>query len=790
MARERLNRSRQAMGSMASGGRTKAGGGQRGLAKCQNLRLRAVGAAIFLLLAGLVAGGSVVAAKSDLAVPTNKKAKSDKVNPDLKTPPKGTRMYVTANRITYNSRTKIAVATGKTYMTYGKYVLVASKVTYDQKNDRMTAEGEVRLTEPGGNVLEADFAQLENKFRDGFARHLRLLLTNDATVTADYARRRDGYLTTYENVTYTRCKTCEIAPGVPLWQIRSAEVKHNEHNHRIYHKDATLEFLGLPVFYTPYFRHADPTLKRDSGFLSPNFVHSSKIGFGVEVPYFWNIAPNMDATFRPLITTRQGPMARGIFRHRVGGGQYSIDLAGIYQLDDNLPRPDDRHFRGFVQTQGDFRINDRWTWGWDITEATDRTFARRYKIDSRDHIENIIHLTGLSGRNYFTAQALQFRGLLATDDNDTFPFVAPYIRHSYTFDQPVLGGELGLETNIYSLYRDDPVALYPTVNQGKTQTRGVFTAHWQRQFIGAAGTIVTPFARLRNDVYYTEKLPDPGNANGFRDDDVTARVLPTAGVDLRWPFVRSDPLGQHVLTPVAQVISASNEYKEDRFGNEDAINLNYDTTSLFLTDRFTGLDRFEGGTRANVGMLYSLLLPEGGYLRASFGQSYHIAGENSFTKFSGLEGTYSDFVAGISLAPIDGLQFTYQVRADERSLDIRSQEAGLSFTAGRLTASASYVDVDAEPAYGRPRREEQIWSTADFSLGGGLSIFGGARYDLVDDKLVRALAGVGYECDCFTAKVFYKFDNTSDNEFDGSSHSIFLSVDFHTLGGATVGTGL
>ncbi|MGE4244777.1 MAG: LPS-assembly protein LptD [Parvibaculaceae bacterium] len=775
---------------MASGGRTYAGGGQWGLAKRQNLRLFALGATLLLAMAILLAGGlsSSVSARSDLPVPSNKNKKADKINPDLKTPPKGTRVNVVANRITYNSRTKIAVATGSIYMTYGRYVLVATKVTYDQKNDRMTAEGEVRLTEPGGNILEAEFAQLENKFRDGFARHLRLLLTNDATITADYARRRDGYLTVYQNVTYTRCKTCEISPGVPLWQIRSAEVTHDERKHRIYHRDATLEFLGLPVAYTPYFRHADPTLKRDSGLLSPNFMHSNKTGFGVEIPYFWNISPNMDVTFRPLVTTRQGPMARGVFRHRVGSGEYSIDLAGIYQLDDNLDPPDDRHFRGFARTQGDFRINDRWTWGWDITQASDRTFARRYRIDSRDHIENVIHLTGLSGRNYFSAQALQFRGLLSTDDNDTYPFVAPYIRHSYYFDQPVLGGELGFDTNVYSLYRDDPIALYPDVNQGETQTRGVFTAHWQRQFIGGMGTVVTPFARLRNDVYITHKLPDPGN--GFRNDEVIGRVLPTAGVDMRWPFVRSDALGQHVMTPVAQVISASNEYDENRIGNEDAINLNYDTTSLFLTDRFTGLDRFEGGTRANVGMLYSLLLPEGGFLRASAGQSYHVAGDNSFTRFSGLEGTYSDLVAGVALAPIDGLEFTYQVRANETNFDIRSQEAGLTVTAGRLTASASYVDVDAEPAYGRNRREEQVWSTADFSLGGGLSIFGGARYDLVDDKLVRALAGVGYECDCFTAKVFYKFDNTSDNEFDGSSHSIFLSVDFHTLGGATVGTGL
>ncbi|NNE24676.1 MAG: LPS-assembly protein LptD, partial [Rhizobiales bacterium] len=132
--------------------------------------------------------------------------KSERLKPHLKTPPPGTRVNVTANRLVYDARRKIAVATGDVYITYGRYVLVARKVAYDQRRDSLRADGEVRLLEPGGNILEADIAQLQNKFRDGFAEHLRLLLTNDARMTADYAKRSDGNLTIYTKVAYTRCK--------------------------------------------------------------------------------------------------------------------------------------------------------------------------------------------------------------------------------------------------------------------------------------------------------------------------------------------------------------------------------------------------------------------------------------------------------------------------------------------------------------------------------------------------------------------------------------------------------
>jgi len=156
----------------------------------------ALGVAPLTLAVLLVTAGINDISTSAMAATSDSRTKFDN-----KTPPKGTRVYVVASKITYDSKHKVATATGDVEITYGKYVLVATRVTYDIAKDVLSANGEVRLKEPGGNVLEAERAQLQNKFRDGFAAHLRLLLINDATVTADYATRHDGYLTIYEHVT-------------------------------------------------------------------------------------------------------------------------------------------------------------------------------------------------------------------------------------------------------------------------------------------------------------------------------------------------------------------------------------------------------------------------------------------------------------------------------------------------------------------------------------------------------------------------------------------------------------
>lgn len=761
-------------------------GRQRGrLALSGHLSGGVCAAALFVATLGFATLSSTFQAPAFAATKSN--AGGD-MREGVKTPPKGTKVDVTANKITYDARTKIATAIGKVVLIYGKYELVATRVTYDQRNDKMTAVGEVKLTEPGGNILEAERAQLMNKFKDGFAEHLRLLLTNDATITADYAVRQDGYLTVYQNVVYTACSECRMSNGKPLWELKSRKVTHNEKEGVIYHEDATFEFGGHDIITLPYFSHADPTVKRRTGFLTPRFSYASVYGLGVETPYFWNLAPNYDVTFRPLITSDQGLLARAEWRHRLANGSYNIDAAGIYQLDTSQSPPGDTTWRGAARTQGNFALNQNWNWGWDGTLVSDKTFLNKYKIDSRNEAVSQAFITGMHDRNYFSAQMLNFQPLDVDEQEDFYPYAVPFIQNSYTFDQPVLGGEFGYNWNVYSLHREDSVVgLDPRVrlrdtNLGTDQTRGIAQVNWQRQMISDMGTVITPFANLRGDLYITENLPDD---NGFTEETkTTTRFQPTAGLDVRWPFLSNTEGGQHVVTPVAQVISSTNEEDKDDISNEDSITTDFAASSLFLQDRFTGLDRYEGGTRVNAGLLYTFLSQNGGYLRASFGESFHVAGENSFDQDTGLEGTSSDLVAAIAWQPWDSIRFSYQARFEEDLSDINVQEAALSLNFDRFSGTISYTSLDADPFLDRNDNEQQVWGAFGWNFSGGWSLYGGARYDIERSKLLRDTIGIGYNCDCFNFRVYYEEDRANDDEDDNKiDRSVLFSIDLKSLGG-------
>ena len=223
----------------------------------------------------------------------------------------------------------------------------------------------------------ATIMDLSDDYRDGFVDSLRLDTPDQTRMAAARAERTNGNTTVFHSGVYTACAPCKDDPKKPpLWQVKAARIIHDQGEKMIYFEDARLEFFGQPIAWLPYFSAPDPTVKRKTGVLMPSITSSSIYGQALEVPYYWALAPDYDATFSPMITTKQGPLLQGEFRQRLLNGAYSIRAAGIYQLDRGYfrtapasPAPGDRNFRGSVESEGQFAINDKWVWGWDGVAA-------------------------------------------------------------------------------------------------------------------------------------------------------------------------------------------------------------------------------------------------------------------------------------------------------------------------------------------------------------------------------------------------------------------------------------
>jgi len=217
--------------------------------------------------------------------------------------------------------------------------------------------------------------------------------------------------------------------------------------------------------------------------------------------------------------------------------------------------------------------------------------------------------------------------------------------------------------------------------------------------------------------------------------------------------------------------------------------LNFDNSSLFLQDRFTGQDRYEGGTRANIGLLYSFLGENGGFARVSLGESFHIAGENSFDLGSGLDGTQSDLVGAIVFQPWDNLGLSYQARVEEDLSRVNVQEAVANFGFNRFSGSLGYIYLNSEPSAGRVDTFERIEADASFRFTEAWSLFGGFKYDLVDDLFSSKSAGIAFDCDCMSAKLTYT-ETDSTVTGDEIDRTLKLSVELRTIGQTGFSAGL
>lgn len=724
----------------------------------------------------LLAAAGLALFPADRASAATRTAEPEFVAPDISDVPKGTRVDVIADRMTYDGRTEIATATGTVRLTYGPYVLTATRVAYDMKKGLFTANGSIQLREPNGNVLEADFAELKDTFKEGFANHVRALLTNDVTITARYARRFENGITIYEDATYTACKACVDEGGTPLWQIVSRETKHDLKERTLYYRSARLEIGGVPVVWTPYFSYPDPTVKRRTGFLLPSFHGGGAYGVGVTTPYFYEVAPNKDFTISPMWNTRQGVLGDLEWRHRLTSGSYKVRAYGIHELDPD-PQRKNEPWRGAAETHGRFDLSSTWNWGWDGTLASDREFLSDYDISSDSILKSSVHTTRLSGRSYANAQAIHFQTQEQGESQDLMPVLLPFVTANYIFDRPVLGGELGIDMNAYSLRRIDPDTRFTL---GTEQTHAVTRLKWRREMTGAAGVLFTPFGEVRSDLYISEDVPGAGG------QEAETHFLPSAGFDLRWPLLADHGVAQGVMTPVLQIIASPSERSTVNRGNEDAITLNFDSTSLFLSDRFTGFDRYEGGVRANAGLTYTLLGENGGFLRASIGESFHIAGDNSFVAGSGLEGTSSDLVGAIALQLNESVTLGYQARMEEDLSRINVQEASLGLTFDRISGSLSYADIAAAANYGRPTAEEQLWGAANVMLSDAWSLFGSFRFDIEDNHFMERTIGLAFTCDCMNAQLAYSQNRDDKGDIE---HKVNLSVELRTIGEVDGGFG-
>jgi LPS-assembly protein len=390
--------------------------------------------------------------------------------------------------------------------------------------------------------------------------------------------------------------------------------------------------------------------------------------------------------------------------------------------------------------------------------------------------------------------------------------------YSNVINHSIFGGEVSYKTNFTSLTREtvafdpittlantnglclnasaDPMARLPSqcLMRGMpgTYTRLTAEAQWRKSFTDPIGQIWTPFAILRADAIDASISNQPGVSNFLPVGDTQAlRLMPTVGLEYRYPFINVQPWGTTTIEPIAQVIIRPNETYAGRLPNEDAQSLVFDASNLFAVDKFSGYDRVEGGGRANVGVQATTQFDRGGSVNVLFGQSYQLFGMNSFAVAditntglaSGLQHTRSDYVARVNYSPNRTYTLSVRSRIDEATANVNRFEAEGRAAFDRWSVSVMYGNYAPQPELGYLTRREGLLGTASIKVAANWVVSGGARWDLEANKLNQYIVGAGYVDDCFVLAANYV---TSYSYSAGAtppvlSHAFMLQIGLRTL---------
>jgi len=200
------------------------------------------------------------------------------------------------------------------------------------------------------------------------------------------------------NAYYTACEPCQDTNKNPTWQIKARKVKQNPERNSIEYRDAVFQLVGLPVFYTPFLSHPDPSAKRASGLLAPFGGIDRDKGLNIEAPYYWAIDDYTEATITPHLYAKVNPLLEVDFRRKFYTGEVNINTSMTYgSAFDNDGDPFDdpllfanqdeattgKRLRSHVFADGLFNLTNFWTTGFGVQAATDDLYLRRYDLDER-----------------------------------------------------------------------------------------------------------------------------------------------------------------------------------------------------------------------------------------------------------------------------------------------------------------------------------------------------------------------------------------------------------------------
>ncbi|WP_306254017.1 LPS-assembly protein LptD [Parvularcula sp. IMCC14364] len=727
------------------------------------------------------------------------------------------------------------IAEGNVKAYFGEQFLTSDKVIYNPATDIVIAAGNVSITDTDGLTYFADEVELTGDLADGIATNFSAMLENNSKLAGNTVIKTGDEKNELSRAVYTSCEVCSESGNEkrPTWQVKALRVTQDKEDEVIRFRDARLEVLGVPALYLPYMQIPEPSVERQSGFLTPDFGTTTQQGFYLETPYYIAISDSQDATVSTKVMERQGVLYIGEYRAKAARGE-AVLQGGIIDTREKeiLERansigdqnPDGRsvpgtrfHFFG----EAEYRLPGEWRAGFDANYVSDKFYILTYDVLPRgdlrsargvfrpDRLTNNVYLKRRTENTLFSAEFLGFESLRITEDNDNVGHALPRIQYNANiFGTPLIGGQTNFNASFVALARND----------GVSSQRITMATQWDRIFTSSGGHRFKLYAELRGDAYSYSRL-DRGSelcndfdsrntatgqtdfeacletfpGQGQEESTSKSRLLPTAGLEWSYPLVRRNENSTIIIEPKIQLITATDEdFNSERFDidgdrfllpeivNEDSQFFQFDTTSLFDWNKSSGYDLWENGNRANIGLNASAVFDNGLSMKGAIGQQFRDQETTIYEAYGltpGLGATESDIVGSFRLSKRGLFNFDNRFRFDKDDASLRRAESNFTGRFGRFATNLSYVKVETIEVDETEKNNEFLVSGVSYNLTDNWTVGARQRNNISRGNVTQQVISLGYRDECSRLLLAYRIDNTNAGGLEfGDSLTINLEL--------------
>lgn len=632
-----------------------------------------------------------------------------------------------ADDIRFDQGTSAITARGGVEIFYDGVRLRAGSITYSDRGDQITVEGPITLTDASGNsVIVAEFAELSSDLQDGVLQSARLVLDRQLQIAATQIDRSDGRYTQMYQAVASSCEVCFDNP-TPLWEIRAERVVHDAEEQQLYFDNAQFRVMGVPVAWLPRMRLPDPTLRRATGFLAPTIRADDVTGTSLKLPYFILLNDHSDLTVTPWIGFGRSQTVELRYRRAFRSG--TVEALGAVTADGLTDQP----MRGYVFATGQFDTGHDIDLTFGLQAVSDNGYLATYGLPNPDLLESFVRLTRVNDDSYSTIGATIYESLRDGDENQVLPTRVVDAEHVHRFTPPVVDGsaEFRFSTIGYQRLEDTPGTTVDGLPEATDSLGFSAEIDWQRTDVMRNGLLLTYQAALTADFYSVRQDVDP-SLNGE-----TVRLTPYVGVELRWPMQRVDQSGiSHLLEPVVQLVWS--QTTGDDVPVEDSAVVDFDEGNLLALDRFPGNDRREQGRRANFGLGYTRVDPDGWSAGVTAG---FVLREDD------LQDLDTDYLLAAQLTLQDSLLVVGRSVFDS-DFSFTSSEVVLSYMGEYTTVNSTFVWLEADPDQGRPDLVAEWVFDAGYTFANAWEAGVNWRYDVGENEPTRAGLSLGYVNEC------------------------------------------